>query len=227
MDNTHSLTSPFFVENYYTNPNLTPILNFNIFSNEYEYDSLNDSYTNTKINNQLICDTYSNYLGLYNTSNQALTYTHVLNTFRARSEEPIMSSESLNTQNELDTISVNDSNDIRVNNYIKLRSTAKSAIKTYTAIHKVFKFRFDEGRSNVHLNSFSNMSVTAPFISEKRTNYESLLGKNKETFFLPINYKTLLTKVYSNITPSINILNMYFANIPFLLSRLSDPSKFI
>jgi hypothetical protein len=64
-----------------------------------------------------------------------------------------------------------------------LRSSAKSAIITYNAIQKVFKSRFDEGRSNADIRNFSNSSVSHPFVTSPKTPYESLLGKNKESFF--------------------------------------------
>jgi hypothetical protein len=46
--------------------------------------------------------------------------------------------------------------DDRVSNPLKLRSTAKNSMVTYSAIQKVFKSRLDEGRSNARLQDVSN-----------------------------------------------------------------------
>jgi len=72
---------------------------------------------------------------------------------------------------------------------MKLRSSVRSSIVTYNAIQKVFKSRFDEGRSNARLQDFSNSYVSHPFITEKKSPYEDMLGKNKDSFFNVNNYK--------------------------------------
>jgi hypothetical protein len=82
--------------------------------------------------------------------------------------------------------------DLRVANSMKLRSSTRSAIVTYNAIQKVFKSRFDEGRSNTRLQDFSNSYVSHPFITEKKSPYESMLSKNSNGFFNVNNYKQSL-----------------------------------
>lgn len=74
---------------------------------------------------------------------------------------------------------------------MKLRSSSRSAIVTYNAIQKVFKSRFDEGRSNARLQDFSNSYVTHPFITEKKSPYENMLAKNVDSFLILIRIKTL------------------------------------
>lgn len=78
-----------------------------------------------------------------------------------------------------------DLDDSRVSNTMKLRSTARNSIVTYNAMQKVFKSRLDESRSNSRLQDFSNSYITHPFISEPKTPYESMLAKNKESYFSP------------------------------------------
>jgi hypothetical protein len=68
-------------------------------------------------------------------------------------------------------------------NSIKLRSTAKNSIVTYSAIQKVFKSRFDESRSNTNFKDITNSFVSYPFLTEPKSPYENILGKNKESFF--------------------------------------------
>lgn len=226
-NNLENTALTFFSEDAYINPSLLPLLNFGVYSTELEIDNTEDSYTSNKFINYTHHSNYLNNMGLNINNIQPFSYIQVLNAFRARADETTNTFDNDYSESYNNDLNLNESKELRSMNYIKLRSTTKSAIKTFNAIHKVFRFRFDEGRSNVHLNDFSNMSIKAPLISESRVKYEQLLGKNKETFFSPINYKPYLSKNYSNLASPINILNIYFANIPFLLSRHSEPSRFM
>ena len=96
-----------------------------------------------------------------------------------------------------DELDLNSSNSLRLSSPMKLRSTARNAVVTYNAIQKVFKSRFDEGRSNARLQDFSNSYVTHPFITESKSPYESMLGKNKESFFAVNNYKQYFTSNFN------------------------------
>jgi hypothetical protein len=89
-------------------------------------------------------------------------------------------------------------NDLRVSNPMKLRSSARNSIVTYNAIQKVFKSRFDEGRSNARLQDFSNSFVSHPFITESKSPYEGMLGKNKDSFFAVNNYKQYFTNNFND-----------------------------
>jgi hypothetical protein len=99
-------------------------------------------------------------------------------------------------------IDLNDSSELRFSNPLKLRSTAKNSIVTYSAIQKVFKSRFDEGRSNARLQDISNSYNKHLFISEPKSSYESLLGKNKDSFFSINNYNQELTNNFNDIVTS-------------------------
>jgi hypothetical protein len=118
-------------------------------------------------------------------------------------------------------------NDLRSSNSLKLRSTAKNSIVTFNALQKVFRPRYDEGRSNTRIQDISNSYSKYPFINEDRASYESLIGKNKESFFFTSNYKNTLDSNYSDFYSNVNGLNIYFSNIPFLLSKGSDPSRYL
>merc|ERR1712054_542460 len=111
---------------------------------------------------------------------------------------------------------------MRLSNPLKLRSTAKNSIVTYSAIQKVFKSRFDEGRSNARLQDVSNSYTPYMFLSAPKSPYEGMLSKNKDSFFTPNNYNQSL-KSYVNPLHSIyNSSNTYFTNLPFLISSQSD-----
>jgi hypothetical protein len=84
---------------------------------------------------------------------------------------------------------------------MKLRSSARSAIVTYNAIQKVFKSRFDEGRSHARLQDFSNSYTSHPFITEKKSPYEGMLAKNVDSFFNINMYKSSIIPYFnSNIS---------------------------
>jgi hypothetical protein len=68
-------------------------------------------------------------------------------------------------------------------NSMKLRTTAKNSIVTYNAIQKVYKSRFDDSRSNANFGDFINSYAKYPFLIESKSPYESMLGKNKESYF--------------------------------------------
>jgi hypothetical protein len=103
----------------------------------------------------------------------------------------------------------------------------KNAMVTYNAIQKVFRSRFDEGRSNARLEDFSNSYVKHPFLTDNRIGYESILGKNKE-FFLKINLYNRAPKLnFSNLTPMCYANNIYFIDLPFLMSMKSDPTRYL
>jgi|TARA_B110000305_G_C19288209_1_gene562804 hypothetical protein len=216
-----------FSEEFFNNTSLLNLKNFSIYSNEVNVDDIDESYVNNKNLNYLH---YLNYLNTYNVSsksNYPISYTQVLNSFRAD-----LSDNLVNIDNKLFFYNLNDLNtlnnyNVRIINPLKLRSTAKNSIVTYSAIQKVFKSRFDEGRSNVRLSDVSNSSVSYPFISEDKSKYESLLGKNKDSFYNVTNYNINIKPNYSSMLPLINSLNTYFTDIPFLISNQSDSSRYL
>jgi hypothetical protein len=75
-----------------------------------------------------------------------------------------------------------------LSNHMRLRGNARNAIITYNAVQKVYKARFDEGRSNANFQDFSNSKVNYPFLTENKTAYESILNKNTKNFFWPALY---------------------------------------
>lgn len=224
---TNLSTLPLYTEESYTNSLMSSLNNFNLYDTELEVDTLDGSYNNVKSTNYIYNMNYMNTLNTSMLSVQPLSYTQVLNPFRAGFEESTLSTDADSLGVGSDVISDGENNDLRVSNPIKLRSTAKNAIVTFNALQKVFRPRFDEGRSNVHFSDLSNTFVKYPFLSESRTSYEQLLGKNKESFFYGANYNNYLSSNFNNLSPLFNSLNIYFANIPFLLSTQSDASRYM
>jgi hypothetical protein len=119
-----------------------------------------------------------------------------------------------------------DTNSSRFTNPIVLRSTARNSIVTYNALQKVFKARYEDGRSNIKINHFADVRSNQPFLTDSRVSYEKLLGKNKESFYNTTFYKNNLFPVLNDLSSYNSSLNFYFFDFPFLLSLKSDPSHF-
>lgn len=163
-------------------------------------DSCEDSYENFKYINYIYHLNYKTLIQLKSSSVFPISYTQVLDNFRADYEENSWFVDSTYDSTPEYLISpITTDSDLRVSNSMKLRSSARSAIVAYNAIQKVFKSRFDEGRSNARLQDFSNSYVSHPFITEKKSPYESMLAKNSNGFFNINNYKqSLVTNFNSN-----------------------------
>jgi hypothetical protein len=127
---------------------------------------------------------------------------------------------------ELDT-DLNINKNTRTSNTINLRAPVKNSIVNYNAIQKVFRTRFDEGRSNTKLSDISNSFSKQPLISSSRISYEKLLGKNKENFFKINLYKNNFQHFFNNFYDSSSSLNFYFYDFPFLLALKSDASRYL
>jgi hypothetical protein len=98
---------------------------------------------------------------------------------------------------------------------------------TYSAIQKVYRSRFDEGRSNMNTSSLHNSYASYPFLTENRTNYESLMGKNKESYFSSTLFNSTPNNKLSDLNFSFNSNTSLFLDIPFLLSMKSDPARYL
>ena len=122
---------------------------------------------------------------------------------------------------------LNYSNNKRFSNYLNLRSSVKNSMVTYNAIQKVFKSRFDEGRSNVKLTEFGNFYSKQPYVSSTRISYEKLLGKNKTNFFKTNFFKTNFFNNLNNLYLNFSSLNFYNFDFPFLLAAKSDASRYL
>lgn len=219
---------PLFSEEAVLDPSLLNLTNFFNFSNETAIDSCEDSYENFKYINYIYHLNYKTLIQLKSSSVFPISYTQVLDNFRADYEENSWFVDSTYDSTPEYLISpITTDSDLRVSNSMKLRSSARSAIVAYNAIQKVFKSRFDEGRSNARLQDFSNSYVSHPFITEKKSPYESMLAKNSNGFFNINNYKQSLVTNFNSNSMIWNSLNTYFIDIPFLLSMKSDPSRYL
>jgi hypothetical protein len=187
------------------------------------------AYDNAKYLNYLYFINYKNALNLSTNSISPISYITILDSFCANYEDNYnyldsFTNEDINLNN---TSNLTLNNELRLSNPIKLRSTAKSAIVTFNAIQKVFRSRLDEGRSNTRLQDFSNSFVKHPLLTDNRINYESLLGRNKENFLQINTFNQVLKTNLNTLYLSLNTNNIYFMDLPFLMSMKSDPSRYL
>jgi hypothetical protein len=223
-DNSHSL--PIYTEDYFMDSQLTKFNNFKFFSDEVILDSMDDVYDSLKSTNNILNSSYLNLLEVSGSPVKPLSYTKVLDYFRADYEDSSLTSDYTNEDN-LDDSNLLTDDTSRVFNPIKLRSTARNSIVTFNAIQKVFKSRYDEGRSNARLQDLSNSYNSHLFLTASRTPYERILGKNYESFFNINLYNSSLSTNFSNFFSVWNSLNTYYIDLPFLVANHSDSSRYL
>jgi hypothetical protein len=228
LRNKNMYSLPIFSEEPITNPTHTVLKDFTSFPNELTVDNSEEFYETSKYINYLYYLNYKNIINNTTNNVQPISYTTVFDSFRSDYEEPFIYNDEFLKQNNLfSNTTVDTNNNLKLSNPLKLRSTIKNAIVTYNAIQKVFRSRFDEGRSNARLEDFSNSFTKHPYITDSRINYESLLGKNKESF-LKTNFYNQTSKLnYSDISSVFYSNNIYFMDLPFLVSMKSDPSRYL
>lgn len=242
-----TLKSPYiYQEEGIFNPSLLSFKDFSFFSYNNSYSNAEDSYESYK--NLLFFSNKINNIFLLNSkfSFNPIFFSSVLDFFRSDFDEfswisdnshdlffftNFFENNSIENYKDLfalDFLNINliENND-RTTNLINLRNTAKNSIVTYAAIQKVFKTRFDENRSHARLLDFSNSFTKQPFVSAKKTPYENILGKTKNTFFNNILFKSFFKKNINNFYQIDSSLNFYFFDFPFLMALKSDPSRYL
>jgi hypothetical protein len=207
------------------NPASTNLSNFLFYNNVSFIDNFDENYENLKNLKSLSFLNYKNVNFSITNSPLPLSYATVLDSFRANFEE---SSWDIDSEYNLsNSTSLNYFNAAGVTNEVKLRSTAKNAIVTYNAIQKVYKSRFDELRSNINFNDFTNSFIKYPFLMEKKSPYENMLFKNSNFFFNANFYNKVFKNNYSFLTNALNMNNVIFLDIPFLTSMKSDAARYM
>jgi len=114
-----------------------------------------------------------------------------------------------------------------VTNTIALRSNARNAIITYSALQKVFRARFEDGRSHATLDHLAHLGQNQPFLTTERPSYETALGKNRLKF-AQINFFKKENKLKSGeLGFLLNTTSFPFFNFPFLLAPKSDMGRYL
>ena len=98
---------------------------------------------------------------------------------------------------------------------------------SYSALQKVYRSRFDEGRSNLRPSHFGELSNKQPFVGGKRLPYNKMLGKNKEFFYNATFYKHSPLNVVNSLSALHSSLNYFYFDLPFLAAIQSDSARYV
>ena len=214
----------------FSNPLEINFLDLGYYNNDSNLESLEGNYENIK--NFKYLYHFNNKGSLLNSSSffTPFSYTTVLDYFRADFDEHNWSLNNKAITNHVGDgqyFTLGGDKSYTLTNSMKLRTTAKNSIVTYNAIQKVYKSRFDDSRSNTNFGDFTNSYSKYPFLLESKSPYESMLGKNKESYFNVSLYNKEFINNQSVFLDSWSNSNTMFLDIPFLLSMKSDASRYL
>ena len=244
-------TGDFYINSLYLDDFISPVnllvsKDFSIFPLFSSLNNLDDSYESLKYLNYYYHNNNKIFLNSLTNNFQPYSYFFIFDMFRSNYDDFSWFIDEINTQSLNNEININELNDteidlsqinvnsdintnklIRFSNSLNLRAPVKNSIVNYNAIQKVFRTRFDEGRSNTKLSDLANTFTKQPLISSPRISYEKLLGKTKENFFKVNFYKNSFQNYFNNLYDSSSSLNFYFYDFPFLLALKSDASRYL
>jgi hypothetical protein len=222
------------MEEYSLNPQTTSTMSFSMLPFYSELGEVDDSFTGFKQLPYIFTKSNSPNLTLYSSLFGTSSYISVFNAFRSDfidfgwqpslnlSGVSASTPESLLLEGEGSSAGL----DVRLSNPATLRSSVRNSIVNSNAFQKVFKARLDEGRANVQSDSFSDLGLRQPFLSDKKIPYLQLLGKNRNSFFETPLFLTTAFDSYNTSSPLIASLNTPTYSFPFLLARTSDTTRF-
>lgn len=140
--------------------------------------------------------------------------------------EDVEDLDSLDNDWLLDPLNESDE-DIKSSSFISIRPYTKNSMVNYNAMQKVFRSRFEEGRSFVKLKDIALSESKQPFLNSNKVAFERSIGKEKINFYKINFYKNNNLNYHNNFYSSFTSLNFYFFDFPFLLSGKSDPSRYL
>lgn len=216
-------------DDFFSQSNLTLLKDFFIYSSNDMFSGVEDLSTTYKTLQTGFKSSLNTPISLNTFANLPTSYLSVFNNFRADFED-FSFVKTDQESNYFTNSSVSDTNVVRnlqLSNLLMLRNSVKNSIVTFNALRKVFRARFDEGRSHTSLQTFAQSALPQPFINDRSINYSQFLSKDSNSFYQSALYKNTNYKVWN--TSFINHLtqNFYFYDLPFLLSEGSDSQKFM
>ena len=222
------------MEEYSLNPRTTPTLNFSMLPFYSELGEVDDSFVGFKQLPYVFAKGDSPNLALSSSLFGASSYVSVFNAFRSDfidfNWQPSLNLSSVGASTPDAVLSEGEGSavglDLRLSNPATLRSSVRNSIVNSNAFQKVFKARLDEGRANVQSDSFADLGLRQPFLSDKKVPYLQLLGKNRNSFFETPLFLTTAFDSYNTASPLLSSLNTPAYSFPFLLSRTSDTARF-
>jgi hypothetical protein len=143
--------------------------------------NMDDSYENWNEMRNLYSKNLSNTMIVSSSFYKPQSYLNVFNAFRADFEDfnwltnsaKSLDEANLSNLDDFNFTALNDSNNdetqnLRISNPLTLRTTTRNSIVNFNALQKVFRARFEDGRSNATLNQFAHLSSTQPFLNTDR-----------------------------------------------------------
>jgi len=194
---------------------------------------MEDSYAEIKGLTEVASSKFGNVFQKFNPYQSPLSYTSVLDMFRSDYED-VATYTDLNDSAKLTNllnspITENPTNNsystptVRFSEALSLRKTAQNSIKTYSAYQKVLKPRFESGANLTNTKFFSDLAPKQAFLTGGRLPYESLLGKNRESFYNTTFYNPSTVK-FGNFVPTPT--NTYFFELPFLHGEKHEATRY-
>jgi len=229
-----SLAGQFYInaidaDDFIPQAHLTSTKNFVIFPT-IETLATQDESTNfyknvQKFTNNILSTTSSTNLF----SNNVVSYASVFNHFRSNFEDFTFTNAEItnNYFNNNQVVSADDIKNIQASDALVLRGGVKNSIVTFNALRKVFRARFDEGRSHTSLQIFSNSYLPQPFLNDLQISYQQSLAKTLNLFYKNLVYQNVQFKTFTNSDIFTTTQNYAFYDIPFLMSETSDAQKFM
>jgi heme/copper-type cytochrome/quinol oxidase subunit 2 len=209
--------------------NLTLLKNFYLFPATELFSNFDEFVTSYKSIQNMTNSSFGTISLASNWFNTPSSYLSVFNSFRADFEDFnfINSDEATNDFNNTNSTSFSNLKHTQLSNLLTLRGNVKNSIVTFNALRKVFRARFDEGRSHTGLHLFAQSYLPQPFINDKNINYTQLLSKDLNSYYQNLFYKNNVFKIWNtNFTHNLS-QNYSFYDLPFLLSEGSDSQKFM
>lgn len=234
-----SLTGQFYgsgaqMEDYPLTPSKTPSKDFILFPTYSDFSDIDDSFNTFSDLKSALTKFSTATVGTSVSSVLPKSYISVFNHFRSDYDDfalyrnKLYSITPFNKNLPLSKWSdgLLTGNDIRSTSSAILRPSIRNAIVNNNAFQKVFRPRLDEGRANVSANSFSDVRLRQPFLSDFKIPYTQLLGKNKTSFFETPLYSFSSQKTFNTAYILADSLNTQMYDFPFLLAKTSDIIRF-
>lgn len=222
---TNSLES----DDFTNTSNLVLLKNFSIFPSLDLFSNFDEFVLSYKNLQNLANNSLGVISATPNWFNTPTSYLSVFNAFRSDFEDfNLLSSDDLSSDfvsNSSDAVS--NLKNTQLSNLLVLRSNVKNSVVTFNALRKVFRARFDEGRSHTSLQLFAQSYLPQPFINDKSISYNSLLSKDVNSYYQNVFYRNNHFKIWNSNFMNNLSQNYSFYDIPFLLSEGSDSQKFM
>jgi len=219
--------------NNFVKHTLLPYGKYINFINELNYDELEMSYELYKNVHNYYNLNYNNIMNAESQITTNISYLNMANTFKLVPTDDYlisnMKSSNSNTQLNLNYTNFlkSSTNVLKLTDEIDFLASLKWYTRRLSAIHKVYKSKYDENHSFFQMLDVSNSYLKYPLLSDRKFNYNYLLSKNSEYYFATNLYNIDLLNNFSELFVLSNSLNTYLSDLPFLMSIRTDATRYL